>query len=94
MRFIYIPVKRTVKITQLCRILCEAMDCTVRVILQARTLEWVALDFDRHPAVYLKQERQSVSCVSAFPGSEMEEQESRPFAIQTATDPEQRVCGQ
>lgn len=82
------------KITQLCQILCEAMDCTVRVILQARTLEWVALDFNRQPAVYLKQERQSVSCVSAFPGSEMEEQESRLFATGTATDPEQRVCGQ
>ena len=69
------------------------MDYTVHGILQARILEWEALDFDRCPAVCLKQESQSVSCVSAFPGSEMEEQESLPLATRTATDPDWGCVG-
>ena len=31
------------KVTQLCLMLCNAMDCTVHGILQARILEWVAI---------------------------------------------------
>ena len=36
-----------VKVTQLCLTLCDPMDCTVRGILQARILEWVAIPFSR-----------------------------------------------
>ena len=36
-----------VKITQLCPTLCDPMDYTVRGILQARILEWVAFPFSR-----------------------------------------------
>ena len=40
-----------VKVTQLCPTLCESMDyslpCSVHGILQARTLEWVAISFSR-----------------------------------------------
>ena len=34
-----------VKVTQTCLTLCDHMNCTVRVILQARILEWVAYPF-------------------------------------------------
>ena len=34
-----------VKVTQLCLILCDPMDCTVHGILQARILEWLAFPF-------------------------------------------------
>ena len=36
-----------VKVTQLCPTLCSPMDYTVHGILQARTLEWVAVPFSR-----------------------------------------------
>ena len=36
-----------VKVAQLCLTLCNPMDCTVHGILQARTLEWVAVPFSR-----------------------------------------------
>ena len=36
-----------VKVTQLCPSLCDSMDYTVHVILQARILEWVAFPFSR-----------------------------------------------
>ena len=36
-----------VKVPQSCPILCYLMDCTVCGILQARTLEWVAVPFSR-----------------------------------------------
>ena len=39
--------KVKVKVAQLCPILCNPMDCTVHGILQARTLEWVAVPFSR-----------------------------------------------
>ena len=40
-------VKVKVKVTQLCLTLCDPMDYTVRGILQARILEWVAFPFSR-----------------------------------------------
>lgn len=71
------------------------MDCTVRVILQPEHWEWVALDFDRHPVVYLKQERQSVSVYQPSQVAKWRSRKvGRSLATQTATDPEQRVCGQ
>ena len=36
-----------VKVTQSCLTLCDCMICTVRGILQARILEWVAIPFCR-----------------------------------------------
>ena len=36
-----------VEVAQLCQTLCEPMDYTVRGILQARILEWVAILFSR-----------------------------------------------
>ena len=36
-----------VKVTQSCLTLCNAMDCTVHGIPQARILEWVAFPFSR-----------------------------------------------
>ena len=36
-----------VKVSQLCPTLCNSMDHTVNVILQARILEWVAFPFFR-----------------------------------------------
>ena len=38
---------RKVKVTQLCSTLCDPMDYTVHVILQARILEWLAFPFSR-----------------------------------------------
>ena len=35
------------KVPQLCLIPCNPMDCTVRGVLQARILEWVAFPFSR-----------------------------------------------
>ena len=39
--------RKKVKVTQLCLILCNPMDCTVHEILQGRILEWVAFPFFR-----------------------------------------------
>ena len=36
-----------VKVTQLCLTLCDPMDCTIHGILQASSLEWVAVPFSR-----------------------------------------------
>ena len=36
-----------VKVAQLCPTLCDPMDYTVHVILEARILEWVAFPFSR-----------------------------------------------
>ena len=44
-KFLILYVK--VKVTQSCLTLCDAMDCTVHGILQARILEWVAIPFSR-----------------------------------------------
>ena len=44
------PVKRqrvSVKVAQLCPILCDPIDCIVPEILQARVLKWVAFPFSR-----------------------------------------------
>ena len=38
---------KTVKVAQSCLTLCDPMDYTVHGILQARTLEWVAVPFSR-----------------------------------------------
>ena len=45
------------KVTQLCPTLCDPMDHTVRGILQARILEWVAFPFSRgssNPGIKLR----------------------------------------
>ena len=39
--------KVKVKVAQLCLTLCDPMDYTVHVILQARILEWLAFPFSR-----------------------------------------------
>ena len=39
--------KVSVEVAQLCLTLCDPMDYTVRGILQARILEWVAVPFSR-----------------------------------------------
>jgi len=39
--------KVSVEVAQLCLTLCDPMDYTVRGILQARILEWVAFPFSR-----------------------------------------------
>ena len=47
LNFILKIMKVNVKVTQLCPTLCDPMGYTVNGILQARTLEWVALPFSR-----------------------------------------------
>ena len=42
-----VQVQVKVKVTQLCHTLCDPMDYTVHEILQARTLDWVAIPFSR-----------------------------------------------
>ena len=39
--------ERKVKVAQSCLTFCDAMDCIVHGILQARVLEWVAFPFSR-----------------------------------------------
>ena len=39
--------KVTLKVAQSCLTLCDPVDYTVREILQARILEWVAFPFSR-----------------------------------------------
>ena len=46
-RKIQITYRKKVKVTQSCPTLCNLMDYTVRGILQARILEWVAFPFSR-----------------------------------------------
>ena len=41
----FLILKMKVKVTQSCPTFCDAMDYTVHGILQARTLEWVAIPF-------------------------------------------------
>ena len=43
----YILIKLKVKVAHSCSTLCDPMDYTVREILQARILEWVAFPFSR-----------------------------------------------
>ena len=51
-----------VKVTQLCLILCDLMDCTVHGILQARILEWVAVPFSRGSSQ--PKDRTQVFCIA------------------------------
>ena len=55
---------KRVKVAQSCLTLCDPMDYTVHGILQARTLEWVAVPFSRG----YSQPRDStqVSCIVAW----------------------------
>ena len=43
----FLILKMKVKVTQSCPTFCDAMDYTVHGILQARTLEWVAIPVSR-----------------------------------------------
>ena len=43
----FLILKMKVKVTQSCPTLCDPMDYTVHGILQARTLEWVAVPVTR-----------------------------------------------
>ena len=50
--YIQTRVRMSAKSLQVCQSLCDSMDCSpsgssVHVILQARTLEWVAISFSR-----------------------------------------------
>ena len=51
-----------VKVAQLCPTLCNPMDYTVHVILQARILEWVAVPFSRGSSQ--PRDRTQVSCIA------------------------------
>ena len=51
-----------VKVTQSFLILCDPMDYTVRGILQARILEWVAFPFSRGFSQF--RNRTKVSCIA------------------------------
>ena len=51
-----------VKLTQLCPILCDPMDHTVRGILQARIPEWVAYPFSRESSQ--PRSHTGVSCIA------------------------------
>ena len=53
--------KVKVKVAQLCPTLCDPMDYTVHVILQARILEWLAFPFSRGSS-QLRDQTQ-VSCI-------------------------------
>ena len=54
------PVK--VKVTQSCLTLCNAMDCIVHGILQARIIEWVVFPFSRGSSQ--PRDRTGVSCTA------------------------------
>jgi len=56
-----------VSVTQLCLTLCDSMDCSppgssVHDIIQARTLEWVAIPFSRGSSQ--PRDRTQVSCIA------------------------------
>ena len=56
-----------VKVTQFCPTLCDHMDCSlpgssVRGILQARILEWVAISFSRGSSQ--PRNRVCISCIA------------------------------
>ena len=51
-----------VKVAQLCPTLCNPMDYTVRGILQARILEWVAFPFSR--GSFQPRDQTQVSCTA------------------------------
>ena len=57
-----LKVKVKVKVAQLCLILCDPMDYTVRGILQTRILEWVAFPFPRGSSK--PREQTQVSCIA------------------------------
>ena len=50
------------KVTQSCLTFCDPMDYTVRVILQARILEWVAFPFSRESSQ--PRDGAQVSCIA------------------------------
>ena len=54
-----LTVQVNVKVAQSCPTLCDPMDYTVRGILQARILEWVAVPFSR--GSFLPRNRTQVS---------------------------------
>ena len=54
--------KCEVKVAQSCPSLCEPMDYTVRGILQARILEWVAFPFPKESSQTMNQT--GVSCIA------------------------------
>ena len=54
--------KVQVKIAQSCPTLCDAMDCTVHGILQAKILEWVAFPFSRGSSQ--PRDRTQISCIA------------------------------
>ena len=51
-----------VKVARLCPTLCSPMDCTVREILPARILEWVASPFSRGSSQ--PRDQIQVSCIA------------------------------
>ena len=51
-----------VKVAQSCPILCDPMDYTVHGILQARTLEWVAIPFSR--GSFQPRDQTQISCIA------------------------------
>ena len=56
------PRKVKVKVAQSCLTLCDPMDYTVRGILQARILEWVAFPFSRGSSQ--PRDQTQVSCIA------------------------------
>ena len=54
--------KVSVEVVHLCLTLCNAMDYTVREILQARILEWVAFPFFRGSSQ--SRDLTQVSCIA------------------------------
>ena len=60
------PIFRHLKIAQLCLILCDPMAYTVRGILQARILEWIAFPFSR--GSFQPRDQICVSCISYIAG--------------------------
>ena len=57
------PSKVNVKVTQLCPTLCDRRDYTIRGILQARILEWVACPFSRGSSQ--PRDPTQVSCIAS-----------------------------
>ena len=67
-----IPLESESEVAQLCLTLCDSMDSsncslpgsTVRGILQARVLEWVAISFSRRSSQ--PRDQTSISCIFCF----------------------------
>ena len=69
-------VKVKVLVTQLCRTLCNPMDCSlpgfsIHVIFQARILEWVAISFFRGSSQPKDQTRISSIADTSFPSESL-----------------------